>query len=123
MSSPGDRARDEGMNRASENAGLWNLRGQQLLVRLCERYAGYERSGEEINNRIVAEIGEPPNHPNAKSSLCGWGVQKGYLVDTGKPRVKLKKTSSHSRKTPVYRLVHPQQAVALPRPSRRRNGP
>jgi len=109
---PGDVGRDQGMALVAANAGMWTIRAQQLLTAICERYAGHERTGEALANYIVEQIGSPHHH-NALGSLCGWAVKKGYLVDSGKPRVKLQKPSSHSRKTPIYRFVQPSQAVPI----------
>jgi len=119
---PGDEGRDEGMGRAEKHAGLWSVHAHQLMTAICERWPGNERTGEAIGDYIVEKLGPPPNHNNAIGSLIGWGVMKGYLVETDKPRVKLQKPTSHSRKTPIYRLVHPRDAISIPRTRRRDRG-
>lgn len=108
----GEARKREGINRVLANAGEWTPKAQATVMRLCELRAGDEMTGEDISGNVLAERG-PPHHHNALGGLGNWYVTKGYVVQIGmRP---MRKPTSHARQTPLYRLVHPRDAVPVPR--------
>lgn len=107
------RARKEkGIKRVLDNAGDWTPRAQQIVLQLCAEREGEEMLGEDISKHVTDRIGMPPNHSNALGGLGNWYVMRGLVIEVFTERPDhMRKPSSHARRTPRYRLVHPRSAV------------
>jgi hypothetical protein len=113
-------ARDEAMARVLANSGKWAARAQELLSRLCAHGRPEDRFiGEDLRRVMSPEIGEPPNHPNAWSAMCGTAVKHEVIIAVGR-HGPMTKISSHGRKTMIYRWGMPW--VEPPRKARKKKG-
>jgi hypothetical protein len=97
--SGGDAARDEGLDRVSENAnddGWWDEACD--MVKVLRDWTG---TGEDLRLYLRRFIGDPHSQ-HAWGALTARAKRKGWLVATGERR-KMRVKESHSRMTDVYR--------------------
>lgn len=99
----GEARRDEGIERALENAGAWKHRSRDLVMDSA-RLTGLHMTGEDIRKYVVERVGSPHHH-NAWGGLIMGLVKRKRLVEVG--RIKMRDPRSHARKTPVYRVAVP----------------
>lgn len=62
-------------------------------------------TGESIRT-LVTEAGQRPHHPNAWGALVATAARRKLIIDTGS-MTKMRKKSSHARRTPVYFVPNP----------------
>lgn len=104
----GKALRDEGIGRALDHDPAWTAAAQKHVLHLCETRAGEEMRGEEISAEILDTVGRPPDF-HALGGIGNWYVTAGLVVRVGWEPMRLPR--SHARQTPLYRLVHPRDAM------------
>lgn len=90
------KARDEGIDKVSENESTW-LEEAMALIR---KYPHSEGTGEDIRIFVEGRIGKP-HHVNVAGAFIMGAIRRGILTNTG-VYVKMKRKESHARVNPLY---------------------
>ena len=101
----GETLRDQGIKQVSEHNESW----MEEALMWAHRYAlefqntDMDFTGEGIRFFCLRWI-KPPKHPNAWGALISTLIKRKIIVPTGEYRA-MKDSSSHARKTPVYKAA------------------
>jgi hypothetical protein len=100
----GEQLRDQGIKQVSEHNENWMdeaIRAVKLWIRLG--FLNEDFTGEDIRIQCLKLMGHP-RHPNAWGALINTLIKRKIIVPTGEYRA-MKDSSSHARKTPVYKAT------------------
>lgn len=92
-----------GMSLAAAASGPWFPQAQLTLMRICQLCGGMTATGEGLGNAVTTYYCAP-SRPQAWGALISWAIKQKLIIVTG-DRHRMKKPSSHARKTDVYRIL------------------
>lgn len=98
----GRAARDAALEQVAGNSEPWHDQAIRLLRRIRDS-TGTGMTGEDINQFVTRQIGQPHHH-NAKGALIMSAVKAGIIAPTDEYRP-MRNTRSHARRTRVYRVM------------------
>jgi hypothetical protein len=100
----GKTLRDQGIKQVSEHNENWMERAIKSACQyLHYGWYGEDFTGEDIRLACEMEVGSP-KHSNAFGALINILIKRKIIVPTGEYRA-MKDSSSHARKTPVYKAT------------------
>lgn len=94
-------ARNNGMDKVARNNKDWLVKAVGLCYEIRHKWPTF--TGEDIGQEVAKQIG-PPYHENTYGKLTSKLLDLKIIIRTGE-RVPLRKSTSHARKTDVYRAT------------------